>query len=232
MNEIQQVTQPDQNQELLSTNTEPVALTQSDVNNIVGSARLKGEKRGYEKGYNEALASLQSQNNQSQSLTEQKAREIAEQTIADKIKAFEENSRREAATQYGHKVLTELGAKINQDKQSIPDFDNVVNLASFQNAPEILHLANMVDNSGHVLYDLKKNPEKLVTIASAVRNGFPDDAMTLVRQLSDSIKANQNAINQPKSPEPLSQIKPSNIGLDNGSGKTAAELRKNPRYRG
>lgn len=232
MNEIQQVSQPDQNQELLSTNTEPLALTQSEANNIAGTARLKGEKRGYEKGYNEALASLQSQNNQSASLTEQKAREIAEQTIADKIKAFEENSRREAATQYGHKVLTELGAKINQDKQSIPDFDNVVNLASFQNAPEILHLVNMVDNSGHVLYDLKKNPQNLVTIASAVRNGFPDDAMTLVRQLSDSIKANQNAINQPKSPEPLSQIKPSNIGLDNGSGKTVAELRKNPKYRG
>lgn len=234
MNEVQQVTQPGQNQESQAQTApaEPLALTQSEANKIIGSARQEARQKGYEMGYNEALTKLQNQPNPQSAIDEKRARDIAEQALTEKLKALEEQARKEAAIQHGNKILNELGAKITQDKQSIPDFDNVVKLQNFQNVPEILHLANTVDNSGHVLYDLKQNPIKMGAIVSLVRNGMTDDAISEMKKLSDSIKVNQAAINQPRSPEPLNQIKPSNIGLGNGSKKSVADLRRDPSYRG
>lgn len=234
MNENQQVVQTEQNPDMQVGNhpAEVKMIPQPDVNQIVGHARQKGEKVGYEKGYSDALSSLQSNQKPQSAIDEASARKIAQETFAQQLEALNKKAQEEAAKQQGIQILNELGTKISSDKQNIPDFDNVVKLENFTNVPGVLHLANMVDNSGHVLYELQKNPMKLAAVTSLLSNGMTGNAMQAIKDISDSAKQNQLALQQPKSPEPLNQIKPSNIGLGNGSKQSVADLRKDPSYRG
>lgn len=205
-------------------------LPQHQVNALVGSAKQKG----YEKGYREALNSVQPPQQQtSNGVDPDTARKIAEETFAKQQQELQQKMIAAQQTHQAEQTLQQLGAKVNEAKTRLPDFDQVVDFKQFIPAPEVLHYANGVDNSADVIYDLAKNPGKLAQIVALHRTGMRDMANMAVRQLSDSIKQNQNAAQQVKTPEPLNQMKPSNIGLGNGSGKeSVSDLRGNPRYRG
>lgn len=207
-------------------------LPQHQVNSLVGSAKQKG----YEKGYQEALASIKegqpNVSHSNQSLDPDTVRKIAEETFFKQQEDLRKKALEEAYTQQGMQVLNQLNSKFEDAKQRLPDFDNVVKMQDFVNAPEVLHYANTVDNAGDVMYDLAKNPSKLANLTTLHRSGLTNYAAQAIKEMSDSIKQNQTALQQPKTPEPLNQIKPSNIGLDNGSAKSVADLRMNPKYRG
>lgn len=205
-------------------------LPQHQVNALVGGAR----QNGYDKGYKEGLNAAQPSQTQSVGVDQDTARKIAEETFARQHQEFQQKLIAQQQTQQAEQTLQQLTQKITEAKAShLPDFDQVVDFKNFVPAPEVLHYANGVDNSADVIYDLAKNPGKVAQIVALNRTGMTGMAQQAIRQLSDSIKQNQNATQQAKSPEPLNQIKPSNIGLGNGSGKeSVSELRSNPRYRG
>ena len=227
-------------------NREPVAnadqlqqeklLPQHQVNALVGSAKQKG----YEKGYQEATSALHSQRENvspalpphSQTVDPDTVRRIAEETFFKQQQELQKKAMEDAYTQQGMQVLNQLNGKFNEAKQRIPDFDNVVKMQDFVNAPEVLHYANTVDNAGDVMYDLAKNPSKLANLTSLHRSGLTSHAAQAIKEVSDSIKQNQNALSQPKTPEPLNQIKPSNIGLGDSQNRSVADMMKDPRYRG
>ena len=96
--------------------------------------------------------------------------------------------------------------------------------------PEVVQLANTVDNTADVMYELGKNPHKVASLLTLTRYGNVKLAYAETKKLSDSIKQNQNALQQPVPPEPLSQLKPSNVGTDNGV-LTVRELRKQSHLR-
>lgn len=211
-------------------------LPQHQVNALVGSAKQKG----YEKGYNEGLSARDSVNSvqspqtltHGQTVDPDTVRKIAQETFIKQQEELQKKALEEAYTQQGMQVLNQLNSKFNEAKQRLPDFDNVVKLQNFVNAPEVLHYANTVDNAGDVMYDLAKNPSKLANLTSLHRSGLTDYATQAIREISDSIKQNQNALSQPKTPEPLNQIKPSNIGLGNSSNRSVADMMRDPAYRG
>lgn len=212
------------------TQPAPKLLEQGHVNVLVGKAKQEGR----EKGRQEALAELSAQQPaqaQSQSIASNdpaSARQIFQEEFAKQTQAWERQAQEQAANQQAMKTLSEVNMKFNDAKTRYHDFDNVVNLKYFQQMPDVLHLANSVDNTGDVVYDLLKNPGKIAQL-----RGIPEDlARQQMRNLSDSIKQNQTAISNPQTPEPLSQIKPSTIGLDNGSKKSVSDLRNTPSYRG
>lgn len=205
-------------------------LPQSQVNELIGSAKQKG----YEKGKNEAMASLPPL--QLQSIADP---EIVRQTVIAELQKQEQQRQLALIQQHNAQVASQLGAKFQDAKSRYPDFDSVVDIENnFSKTQDpamggVLHLVNSVDNSGDVLYDLMKNPTKLASILTFARGGNQNLAGQQIRALSDSIKQNQLAAQQPKTPEPLGQIKPSNIGLDNGSRKNSvSSLRNDPSYRG
>lgn len=231
-------------QEAAITNAAPVesqapkTFSQEQVNSLVGKVRQETREKARQETLSEIAAqqNAQQQGNVSQSQPmasydpHADARRIAQEEFAKHQQALKMQADKAAADQWAAKTINEVTAKVNDAKTRYPDFDNVVNLKHFQQMPEVLHYVNTVDNAGDVMYDLFKNPSKI----GGLRMLPPELATQEVMKLSNSIKQNQLANANPQTPEPLSQIKPSTIGLGNGSEKNASvsSLRNDPRYRG
>ena len=230
-------------------------LTQEQVNKLVGSTRQDAHERGRQEAFAEMSSKMspiipQSVAPTAQSMSGQMyqpsqaapqvsgpagvdtdaLRKITQEEIAKQAQEWQKKAQEEAANQQAARIINEVNAKVTDAKTRYPDFDKVVDMRLFQQMPDVLHLASTVDNSGDVIYDLFKNPGKFAQLRAVP----PVLAQMQVRQLSDSIKQNQLASSTPVTPEPLSQIKPSTIGLDNGSKRNASisDLRNDPSYRG
>lgn len=204
-----------------STKTEGF-LPQSQVDHIVGKAR----KDAYAKAKADALAEYQRNPQSSQTSTstniggmEQVTPERIEQMIQDA-------SDKRARETYANKVANDFLGKMEAGKSKYADFDDTVNALNLPMAPEIVDWANGLDNTADVVYEIAKNPTKFTTILNLARGGFGTLAQRELQKLSQSIKQNESAADQAKSVnEPLSQIRPSTVGTDNGK-MTVRDLRK------
>lgn len=204
-------------------------LKQSEVNEIVGSAK----REAYEKGKRESLAEYQ----KSQALVQQ-PNYNANQTIGGMSQLSDEKIRQlineEAQTMtnmaVAQKIANEFTQKMMAAKDKYPDFEQVVGELNLVDMPQIVNWANSLDNTADVMYELAKYPEKLSSVTVLAYTN-PRKATVLLQKLSDSIKQNESALKQPSASEPLSQIKPSTTGTDNGS-RTVSDLRKQPWLRG
>jgi len=85
-------------------------------------------------------------------------------------------------------------------------------------------LAEYVDNSHDVLYDLAKNRSKLYQLESTCQHN-PQDAIYEIKRLSDSIKANETHSTMSNARTPLSQQRPSNTGTDSGNTLSMRDLK-------
>jgi hypothetical protein len=86
-------------------------------------------------------------------------------------------------------------------------------------------LAEHVDNSHDVLYELGKNRLKMSQLEQ-LSYMSPRDAIVEVQRLAQSIKDNETSgkIRQPNAP--LSQQRPSNVGTDSGGALSMRELKQ------
>lgn len=221
-------------------------LRQTEVNELVG--RTKHD--AYEKGRQEALAELQRQPTsqptinssiggiQQQNLSPTDINKLVTDKVQEINQAQQQEAQRKFYEQQGAKLANDINQKLEGAKSRYQDFDQVVKREDLAHIPEILLLANNLDNTGDVVYDLMKNPTKLASInanltASKMNNSpyFQQLALRQMQEMSQSIKQNQSAIaNQPHINEPLSQVNPSTVGVDSGS-RTVSDIRKNPKFR-
>ena len=200
-------------------------LKQSEVNDLVG--RVKHES--YEKGKSEALASWQTQQSSPVQQPQQNMGGMPQLTPEQMDARIDQRLQQKQQEQWLQNVQQQLNQKIDEAKTRYSDFDEVTRQVDFRTMPEIPVLANEMDNSMDVMYDLAKNPAKLGTILTLAQRDA-NAARAYMKSLSESIKQNQTAINQAnqsKVNEPLSQVKPSNVGMDNGSN-TIRDLRRQP----
>lgn len=220
-----------QQQSTTQTGTQPVmqdasqekVLKQSEVNDLVG--RIKHE--AYTKGVKDAQASVQQSAPQGSGnlggmplITEDKIRQM----IADE--ASKQNQ--SAAV---HHVLSNFANQMGSGKGKYSDFDETVaNLGDLKNYPHVVQMATETGNAEDVMYELGKNPSKIATLTTLAYIN-PHLAKIEMKKLHDSIKTNQGASDNPNVAEPLSQIKPSTVGTDNGSN-TVRDLRRKPWARG
>jgi hypothetical protein len=93
----------------------------------------------------------------------------------------------------------------------------------------LAYLASQFDNTGDIIYELATNDIKKGAMLSIAETD-PEGAFNAMRKISESIKLNENAKNQQRPNEPMSQITPSSNSLDNGSN-SVADLRKMMRNR-
>ena len=77
-------------------------------------------------------------------------------------------------------------------------------------------MGDYVDNSHDVLYELGKDRIKMANLETLAHMS-PNDAIIQAQRLSQSIKDNEVASKIKTPNEPLSQIRPSNTGTDNGA---------------
>lgn len=222
---VEEVPNTEVNQPTVDAQPEPKVMQQHEITALVSGEKKKAYERGRQEAKAELMAQMQGQNapmpapqNFAPTDNESRLRQIATEELA-KQRAVEqanwEAQQREAA---GMKILNELKMKTDAAKSKFDDYDKVVSpdFRNFEKTHEVLQLAHQFDNAGEMLYDMGKNPMKMMQISLMVRNGMGDAAFAEMKRLSDSIKVNEMSANLPKPKMPLSQVNPSNVGV----GKT------------
>lgn len=190
-------------------------LKQSEVNEIIGKVKHVHHQKGYEEGYQKALSSLGGMPAEAKPTAAPNIEELVKAQI-DKMKSEDMAQQAEMQRQqHWNGVLTQLKPKVDDAAKKYNDYDTVTsNIDFIKHAPEVLAFANTVDNAGDVLYDLAKNPLKLAQIQAA---RSPEIAVAAIKQISDSIKMNEQAqSSNSRAREPLSQIRPSPVGTGQG----------------
>lgn len=186
-------------------------LKQSEVNELVG--RIKHE--AYAKGMREGMAQ---QPQQSMGGMPQITEDHVRQMIADEA---QKQTQMAAAQNTLSNFVQQMGA----GKGKYSDFDETVaNLGDLKNISHVVELATDTGIAGDVMYELGRNPGKVASLTTLAYIN-PHLAKQEMKKLSDSIKANTEAAQAPSAAEPLSQVKASTVGTDNGS-KSVRDLRR------
>jgi hypothetical protein len=122
--------------------------------------------------------------------------------------------------------------KMEQGKELYDDFEDVTSDFSPAAYPQVTIMASQYDNLPDIMYELNKNPRKLVDLhVLALTN--PPQAKKEMAKLSQSIKQNEQAVaNNTKSPTPLSRLKSSKTAGQDTGRRTISDMRKDPKYRG
>lgn len=200
-------------------------LKQSEVNELVG--RVKHE--AYTKGLRDAQVSIPNaapaqQQGQNMGGMPQLTEEQVRQLIADE--AQKQNSL--AAV---HQTLSNFAQQMTAGKGKYSDFDETVaKLGNLQNISHIVKMATDTGIAGDVMYELGRNPGKVASLTTLAYIN-PDLANLEMTKLVNSIKTNEQASQAPDVQEPLSQVKPSTVGKDNGSN-SVRDLRRKPWAKG
>jgi hypothetical protein len=201
-------------------------LTQSEVNELVG--RIKHD--AYSKGLREGQAALQQPMQQNQPPAAQlQAGSMGgmPQITDDHIRQLiADEAQKQSHMTAAQNTLTSFVSQLGRGKSKYSDFDETVaKLGNFQNIPHIVKMATDAGIAEDVMYDLGKNPGKVasLTTLSYINPILAEDEM---KKLVDSIRKNQEASKDPSIAEPLSQIRPSTVGTDNGSNSVRDLRRK------
>ncbi len=118
--------------------------------------------------------------------------------------------------QEAERTASEFFGKLATGKDKYQDFDQVIGgVKDWGKLAPAVGLANMVDNTSDVMYDLIKNPTKIAQI-HALTQISPDLALAEVQRMSQALKINEDAAKAKMPNKPLSQMRPSNTGTDSG----------------
>jgi hypothetical protein len=211
-------------------------LSQSQVNEIVGSAKREAAERAVE-AYKrqqaqapQASASQQVHEPQSGRYTsEDDVKRVAGDEIKRHFTQLEQEAQERANVEAANRIVGMFRDKIVAGKDKFEDFDSVTSNVAMQRYPNVVQLlAEHVDNTADVLYHLAKHRDKLYRI-EALSEHSPSDAIYEMKRLADSIKSNEESVNSKQPNAPLSQQRPSNTGTESGSLSWSDLKRK---YRG
>jgi hypothetical protein len=228
-----------------SQETSEKMVPQSVVDKTVGAIKHEARNKGYEEGRKAALAEMQLTMQQQQApvpAPAQSQQEVPQQASGlslgnmqqgfspEDIKRMmhEEVSRHMAAHQQTtawENAKNAFVSKVLPEIQKDPNFvKDVIEPLDLDNNPHLVTLAGLTDNPADILKELRENPEKISDFTNLSRT-HPHLAISKMQSLSNSIKANQQALQQQQPNEPLSQLKPSTVTADNGS-MTVGDFRK------
>ena len=130
--------------------------------------------------------------------------EIEQRVLANLRRNFQEASEaraQEELQKQAQDIASAYKVKMDAGKTSYQDFDSV--MADFNPAafPNLVFLANQMDNTHDVMYELMTNPNKLATVI-VMSERDPQAAQNMLARISSSIKANQAAKASEKDVQP------------------------------
>lgn len=217
-------------------------LPASQVNELIKKAKRKGEQKMQEqldaaKQQIEQLQTQQAQQGlqntaqtgspqqppqqqqrgQQQAVDTQQVMQQVMAQIAQKQQEDEAKRHQEQIEQEVNQVAQQYFGKMAQGKDMFEDFEAMT--ADFNPAefPQLVFMANQMDNTPAIIYELRKNPGKLADLAVLVEKS-PSMARNELSKLSESIKRNDEAKRNLQEPQdPLNRLKPSPVGTDNGT---------------
>jgi len=148
---------------------------------------------------------------------EEHYRKIAAEEAQKHLDGVRKEALQKSQDEHAQRTVDNFFNKISAGKEKYKDFDSVtgdVELARFPNVVQLM--ADHVDNAGDVYYELTKDRTKMAMLEQLALMS-PKDAIVQARRLSQSIKDNEAASKIRTPNEPLSQLRPSNTGTDNGA---------------
>jgi hypothetical protein len=197
----------------------PVAertLTQSEVDRLIGEKKAAAYERGRQDALSEhqrSVSTQQSTPTQHQQsvggmpqLTEQQIRQM----IADNI--AQENARAKQET-YAANIVQNLMGKVEAAKKKFPDIEQKLAGMGLEKMPEVLGICANFDNAAEILLHLRDNPLKKAGFLTLATHN-PQEAYTAMAELAQSLR--QNDTPRKEVDAPLSQMKASPVGMDNG----------------
>jgi hypothetical protein len=212
-------------------------LPASQVNELIKKAKRKGEQKMQDQldAANQQIQQLQAQQGQQQAPSQpQQAPQQAQQGQAPGVDAqqiqqqvmqlmqqqqqeSEQKRHQEQIEQEVNQVAQQYFGKMAQGKDLFDDFEAMTADFNPSEFPQLVFLANQMDNTPAIIYELRKNPGKLADLAVLVEKS-PTMARSELTKLSESIKRNDEAKRGvQEAQDPLSRLKPSPTGTDNGT---------------
>lgn len=211
-----------------ASKTSEKLFSQSELDRIVGKTRAEVRDEYYSRGKQDALSQYSKQQTKdSPSVSMGGINQISPDEI-DKI--VEQKIKERSDAQTANQIAYDFIGKMKSGKDKYSDFEETVSQLNLPAHPQMIYWANSLDNTADVVYEIAKNPEKFASILMLSQTA-PELARRKMQELSSSIKKNDEAQKLPHVNEPLSQLKPSTVGMDNGS-MTVRDLRKQPWLRG
>jgi len=157
------------------------------------------------------------------------------QQIMDQFRAEHEKAQAEAAQKAYKDEMAGIAdtyfKKIDGARERHPDIHELSAKFKPEAFPQLTFLLAKMEEAPDIVKELVANPYKIANIDYLARTN-PELAMGELKKLGDSIQMNLQAQAGMKSPNaPLSQIKPSTVGSDNGV-KSIRDLRQSRMLRG
>ena len=212
-------------------------LSQAHVKKIAARESEQGYTRGRreaEEEYNRKLAEMQQAGMQQQQRNAGGTRDIDADAMYQQV---QERFNAEMQQRQLQKEMSDIAnnyvSKMQQGKNAYDDFDTVTGDFDPAAFPQLVYLVSGIDNAADVIYDLSKNPSKLVTLDTLAQKS-PKQATAELLKLSRSIAENQQAKNEANnqtSAAPLDHLQPSRISGSNGK-QSIRDLRSQPWLKG
>ncbi len=215
------------------------SFSQSEVDDIVKRAkneavdryrRLNVEQPAYaQQKYGEAHGDQVQQPPSHQSFDMSNVRQAAAEEARRYVDQARQDALRQSHDDMAKRTVQNFFAKTGKGREKYQDFDQVtgdVELGRFPNVVQLL--GDFIENSDDVFYELGKDRIKLSQL-EALAERSPNDAVTAVKRLAESIKNNAESARARTAKEPLSQVRPSNYGTDTGA-LSVSDYRK--KYKG
>ncbi len=204
---------------------------QSELNEIVGRAKHDAVETFKRQQQQQAQQAPQSQPTQSaKALSEDDVKRLTGEELARQRDAWNREIQEKSEIESAQRIVNTYKEKIAPGKDKYEDFEAVTNNVDMRYYPNVVQLlADHVDNSHDVLYELAKNRTKLSHLEFTCAHNAPD-AIYEIKRLSDSIKANEQTSPMKTANSPLSQQRPSNTGTDSGNSLSLRDLKR--KYKG
>lgn len=208
-----------------SPSTEEKVLRQSEVNEIVGRAKHEAVER-YKRSQEAASSAQIPMNANSSSYSHDEINRIAQDAAQKFIKEQMEFAKRNAEEQEAQHIINEFRAKLQTGKEKYQDFDQVTSDIGIGYFPRVIHLLakHADDSAASIMYEMGKDRTKLVLLEQLAEKS-PQDAVMQIKSYAKAYKDNESAAKAKVANEPLSHMKPSASGQDNGV-KSVRDYRK------
>lgn len=204
-------------------------FTQNEVNEIVGRTRHEATERVKRQVENQQKAPDESKPYQAMNsgdVGEDRYRKIAAEEAQRLRDQWISDAQVKSETDHAQKIVQNFWDKVSPGKTKYEDFEKVTGDIEYARFPNVVQLlAEHLDNSADVLYELGKNRMKMAQLEQ-LSYMSPKDAIVEAKRLSESIKANESTTKVRTPNSPLSQQRSSGTGVDSGGVLSVSDYRK------
>ena len=205
---------------------EAPTMTADQVRKVVQREKAEAIEKGRREAqaqYEQELAALKQQQGSMGGMAPQIDEEQLYGKFFDRLMGDVQKHQFEANMQ---NIAANYIQNMSKGRDLYEDFDKVTAAFEPEAFPKVVQLVSGMENAADIIYELSKNPSKLVTV-NDLANRSPKMAQAQLQSLVDSIKMNQAAKeNNVRTNPPLSKHQPSaTAGADSG-GMSIADYKR------